>query len=492
MTNQLIYDDIARRTGGDIYIGVVGPVRTGKSTFIKRFMEELVLPNMAEGSGRDRARDEMPQAAGGKTVMTTEPKFIPEEAAKVVLGSGGEMRVRMVDCVGFMIPEALGASGEDGPRMVHTPWSKEPIPFGEAAEIGTRKVISEHSTIGILMTTDGTIGEIPRSSYEAAEKKTAAELKAMRKPFAVVLNSKDPGRPESIALAEKLETEYGAPVALVNCLELNGEDISSILEMILMQFPVTEIGVNFPRWTDAVPDTHPLKKSLREDLMKCAASVGRVGNVKEAFSSLSENENVSSVRLSRLDLGTGEATVDCELKDDLYYRVVSEMTGFEIASDASLISLLREYAEKKSRLDRLSEALDEVERNGYGIVTPEEKELKLEEPEIIRHAGAYGVRLKASGPSIHLIRADIETEISPVVGTEAQSEELVRYLLHEFDEDPAKLWESNIFGKSLHDLITEGLHTKLAHMPAEARARLSETLTKVINEGSGGLICIIL
>ena len=492
MTNALIYDDIARRTGGDIYIGVVGPVRTGKSTFIKRFMEELVLPNMAEGSERDRAHDEMPQAAAGKTVMTTEPKFIPEEAARVVLGSGGEMRVRMVDCVGFMIPEAVGAMGDDGPRMVHTPWSKEPIPFGEAAEIGTRKVITEHSTIGILMTTDGTVCDLPRSSYEQAEKKTVAELKAIRKPFAVVLNSKDPGRAETVALAERMEEEYGAPVALVNCLELNGEDISSILEMILMQFPVTQISVNFPRWTDAVPSSHPLKKSLNDDLMKCAVGVGSVGSVKEAFAGLSENENVSSVRVSRLDLGTGEATVDCGLKSDLYYRVVSEMTGFEIASDASLISLLREYAEKKSRLDRLSEALDEVERNGYGIVTPEETELKLEEPEIIRHAGAYGVRLKASGPSIHMIRADIETEISPVVGTEAQSEELVRYLLHEFDEDPAKLWESNIFGKSLHDLITEGLHTKLAHMPAEARARLSETLTKVINEGSGGLICIIL
>ncbi len=492
MPESTIYRDIALRTGGDIYIGVVGPVRTGKSTFIKRFMEELVLPNMEEGSEKDRAKDEMPQSAGGKTVMTTEPKFIPEESVGLHLSSGMEMRIRLVDCVGFIVPEALGAQEGSAPRMVHTPWSEEAIPFGEAAEIGTRKVITDHSTIGILVTTDGTIGEIPRKSYREAEEKTVRELKAMKKPFVIILNSAFPAEPKSVELALSMEKEYGAPVALVNCLEVNAEDISHILEMVLLRFPVTQIRAEYPHWTDALPVGHPIRASLNETLLKCAAEAENMGSVRDALTAAEENEYVASVRFPVMDLGSGCVTAEIGLADGLYYETASELTGFVIRSDADVFSLLNEYARKKNRLSRIASALDEAEKTGYGIVTPDRTELKLEEPEIIRRSGAYGVRLKASGPSLHLIRADIGTEISPVVGTEEQSEELVRYLLKEFDEDPARLWDSNIFGKSLHDLITEGLHGKLAHMPAEARAKLGETLTRIINEGSGGLICIIL
>ena len=492
MREHSIYGDIARRTGGDIYIGVVGPVRSGKSTFIKRFMESMVLPNIKEGYERDRARDELPQSAGGKTVMTTEPKFIPDTAVNIELGEGEKMRLKMIDCVGYIVPDALGTVEEGQPRMVRTPWQAEPMPFIEAAEFGTKKVITEHSTIGMLITTDGTIGEIPRESYVDAEERVVGELKKIGKPFAIVLNSSNPSNEKSISLAYELEEKYGAPVALVNCLELDSEDIRNILQLVLCEFPVTEIRVKLPEWTLALEATHPLKRSLTESICKCAQNVSKVGEIKNAFSALSENEFVERFYFESIDYGCGRAKIAITCSKELYFKVLSELTGFEISSEEQLVLMLKEYSTKKSEFERVAEALADAESKGYGIVMPSEDELRLEEPEIVKQSSGYGVKLRASAQSIHLIRANIETEINPIVGSEAQSEDLVKYMLEEFEENPRKIWESNMFGKSLYELMNEGLHTKLDHMPEESRAKLSETLERIINEGSGGLICIIL
>ncbi len=490
--NTNLYRDIAERTGGNIYVGVVGPVRTGKSTFIKKFMEALVLPNITDPYDRERARDEMPQSAAGKTVMTAEPKFIPDEAVELTLSDNAHLRVKMVDCVGYIVPEAVGHIENGAPRMVNTPWQTEPMPFSEAAEFGTRKVITDHATIGIVVTTDGTVGEIPRSAYEEAEARVIRELKALNKPFAVIMNSADPSREESIRLATAIEETEGVPVALVNCLELNTEDIRHILEMILMEFPVREIAVDLPGWLSALDPEHDLVTSVRESILACAAKVTKIGDIGPAFSSLTENEYIESAVIADTDLGSGRATLSVKLPEELYYHTLGELTGFDITGEASLVSLLRELSAMKREYDKIADAIEAVNEKGYGIVTPALSELTLEEPEIIRQSGGYGVKLKAAGPSIHMIRANIETEISPIVGSEQQSEELVKSMLREFESDPARLWESNIFGKSLHELITEGIHAKLDHMPDDARKKLGETLQKVINEGSGGLICIIL
>ena len=492
MAEHSIYKDIAERTGGDIYIGVVGPVRTGKSTFIKRFMESLVLPNMTDVYSRDRARDEMPQSAAGKTVMTTEPKFVPDEAVTVSIDDCASLRVKMIDCVGYIVPEALGTIENGQPRMVHTPWQEEPMPFVEAAEMGTEKVIKEHSTIGMLITSDGTIGEISRESYVAAEERIVAELKEIGKPFAMVLNSSDPTAEASVALAYELEAKYGVPVALVSCIDLDAEDIRRILELVLHEFPVSEIRIKMPAWISTLDDSHKVKSSVSESIRDCAARINKTGDIKEAFSTLGENEYIRSSVIEDIDLGTGKAVINVTFNDALYYSVLSELGGFEISNDAELISLLRELSEMKSRYERVAEALSMAEEKGYGIVMPTVDELRLEEPEIVKQSGGYGVKLCASAQSIHMIRANIETEINPIVGTEQQSEEIVRYMLKEFEEDPGKIWESNVFGKSLYELVNEGLHNKLEHMPEESRTKLSETLERIINEGSGGLICIIL
>lgn len=492
MENHNIYTDIANRTGGDIYIGVVGPVRTGKSTFIKRFMEALVLPNISDPYERERARDEMPQSAAGRTVMTAEPKFVPDEAVRVTLADNVDMRVKMIDCVGYLIPEAMGSTENGAPRMVMTPWSEEAMPFEQAAELGTEKVISEHSTIGLVVTTDGTIGDLPRKNYVDAEKRVVSELKKIGKPFAIILNSARPDSEEAVDLAYKLEEAYKAPVALVNCLELDSEDIRNILEMVLLEFPVKELAISMPAWTTALDKSHPVAEAIRNALMAAAEKIRCTGDIQSVADSMAGGEYIERAIVERIDLGTGCGKIDIRVPDSLYYRVLSDMTGLDIDDDAKLISLMRELAETKRKYDRVAKALQDVEVLGYGIVTPEIGDLKLEEPEIIKRAGGYGVRLKASGPSIHMIKADIETEVNPIVGTEQQSEDLVKYLLKEFEEEPAKLWESNIFGKTLHELVNEGLHTKLQHMPDEARAKLSETLQRIINEGSGGLICILL
>ena len=493
MSKHSIYSDIAQRTGGDIYIGVVGPVRTGKSTFIKRFMESLVLPNIKEGYSRDRARDELPQSAAGKTVMTTEPKFIPDEAVTISIDDDcASMSVKMIDCVGYIVPDAMGTIENGQPRMVRTPWREDPVPFVEAAEMGTYKVITEHSTIGMLISTDGNIGEIPRSSYVEAEERIVRELKEIGKPFAVILNSANPSMDSSIQLAYELEEKYNVPVALVNCLDLDSEDIRHILELVLNEFPVTEVTVSLPEWTMALDDEHKIKQSIAETVKKCASKVEKIGDIKDAFSSMEECEFVKNSSVDEINLGTGCASVSVTMEDGLYYSVLSELTGLEIHGEEELVSQLRKLAQMKEEYDKVAEALNDAENKGYGIVMPKVEDLRLEEPEIVKQPGGYGVRLRAAAQSIHMIRANIETEINPIVGTEQQSEDLVKYMLREFEENPRQIWDSNMFGKTLYELVNEGLHTKLEHMPEDSRVKLSETLERIINEGSGGLICILL
>lgn len=504
MTGSEIYRDIATRTGGDIYIGVVGPVRTGKSTFIKKFMETVVIPNIAGEHDKKRARDELPQSAGGRTVMTTEPKFIPDEAVQISVGDCGRVNVRMIDCVGYLVPDAIGNTENGTPRMVHTPWSEEAVPFDEAAETGTRKVILEHSTIGMLVTTDGTFGDIPRDSYLEAEERVAREMQAIGKPFAVILNSAEPDSARAEALAMDLEKKYGAPVALVNCLELNGEDISHILHMLLMEFPIREIALRMPGWTSALGADHWLCAAIEDAALKTARAISKVGQVPDMYmSALAETlteslkgsggtEYTVSAVAEQIDLGSGRAQVRLALPDSLYYSIIGELTGLDIHGERELLCVLRSLTDAKREYDKYAEAIRELDAHGYGIVMPDVDSLRLEEPEIVKQAGGYGVRLRASAPSVHMIRASIETEINPIVGTEQQSEELVRNLLRDFEEDPKQIWESNLFGRSLYELVNDGLHAKLAHMPDDARQKLGETLSRVINEGSGGLICIIL
>lgn len=492
MESYNIYQDIAARTNGDIYVGVVGPVRTGKSTFIKKFMDLLVIPNIENAYSQERARDELPQSAAGKTIMTTEPKFIPNEAVEISLGEQSKMRVRMIDCVGYIVESAQGHLENDAPRMVSTPWAAEPIPFGEAAEIGTQKVITEHSTIGLLVTTDGSITDILREDYVEAEKRVVNELKAIDKPFVILLNTKYPEQPETEELRRYLEEQYGVPVLAVNCASVTEEEINAIMRRVLFQFPIREITVEMPRWIDVLAKDHWLKTGIYECILNSISGLCRIDSLDSLKTLVGDYEFIQSAEVREIDLGTGTATLNIILQEGLFYRIVKEVSGFDVDGEDKLMALLAEMAEVKKQYDKISGALQEVQQKGYGIVTPTIEELHLEEPEIVKQGNRFGIRLKASAPSIHMIQANIETEVSPIVGTEKQSEELVHYLLEEFETDPQKIWESNIFGKSLHELVNEGLHNKLYRMPDEAQVKLQETLQKIINEGSGGLICIIL
>lgn len=492
MDSKSIYEDIRVRTQGDIYVGVVGPVRTGKSTFVKRFMDTLVIPHMREDFKKERAVDELPQSAAGRTIMTTEPKFIPEEAAEISLGDNSAFRVRLIDCVGYIVPSSLGYIEGEQPRMVKTPWFDEEIPFNMAAEIGTQKVISEHSTIGLVVTTDGSISDIPRYEYEEAEERVVTELKELNKPFVVLLNCMFPTATAAVTLAQELSEKYGVPVMPVNCLDLQEEQIKEILTKILFEFPVREIRVGFPAWLLSLPADHPLKAAVFAAVGEKAEKLGNMRTVSVFAKDLSEVENIASAEVAAMGLGDGSARIAVQMPDRLFYSIISEYTGLEIESERDLMDSLRELSAISRKYRHLKGALDQVEATGYGIVMPEPEQLQLEEPEIMKQGGRYGVRLKASAPSIHMMRADINTEVAPVVGSESQSEDLVKYLLKEFEENPAKIWESNIFGKSLNDLVNEGLRAKLLHMPEDARYKLRETLEKIINEGCNGLICIIL
>ncbi len=504
MADVSIYSNIAKRTGGDVYIGVVGPVRAGKSTFIKKFMESVVLPAIPSDFDRERARDELPQSAGGKTVMTTEPKFVPDEGAFIKLPDGTSLKVKLVDCVGYMIPEALGVEENGEGRMVHTPWHTDPVPFAEAAEYGTRKVISEHSTIGMLITSDGTTGDFPRDNYVGAEERVAAELKELDKPFAVILNSTHPENDFAVQLATKLEEKYSAPVALVNMMELNAEDIWHILGMVLEEFPAKEADIMLPQWTTVLPEEHKLRRAVRDSVMAAVPRMKKLRDVKGSFAdelrrglesavaAVGEYKDKVEVKVAGIDAGEGSALLEVKLPEGLYFDVISEITGIPMANQAQLLGAIESLSAAKQEFDKYKTAITEVNERGYGVVTPDCASLTLKEPEIVRHSGGYGVKIKATAPSIHMIKTTVETEINPIVGTEQQSEEMVKYLTEGIAADPEAVWSFNMFGRSLYELVSDGLNAKLANMPEDARAKFGETLGRIINEGSQGLICIIL
>lgn len=487
-----IYEDIAVRTQGDIYIGVVGPVRSGKSTFIKSFVDSLVLPNIEGEFERERAVDEMPQSSGGRTIMTTEPKFVPEDAVEITVHEKLKLRVRLVDCVGFVVPSAIGYIEEDMPRMVKTPWYDHEIPFNMAAEMGTKKVISEHSTIGVVVTTDGSISDIPRDEYEEAEERVIDELKSIHKPFVILLNCVEPESASSLNLADSLSVKYGVPVIPVSCIELGEKEINDILGQILYEFPVKEIGVDVPGWLSVLSPEHAIRKSITDSVKGALSCVDHIRDVEQFAKLVSVNENICSVNLDNMDLAVGSAGVRVSVDDKLFYTVLAENTGIEISDEQGLMTAMTELAEIRRRYEKIKPALDEVEQTGYGIVMPDLDELKLEEPEMTKQGGRYGVRLRASAPSIHMIKTNTTTEVCPIVGSESQSEDLVLYLMKQFEENPKDIWKSDIFGKSIYSIVNEGLNNKLYRMPADARGKLRETVERVINEGCNGLICIIL
>ncbi len=487
-----LFKDLAERTGGDIYIGVVGPVRTGKSTLIKRFMEQMVLPVIEDPNEHERTVDALPQSGTGRTITTTEPKFIPDDGVQIQLTDAIGFRARLVDCVGYTVPGALGYTEDEGQRMVRTPWSDEEMTFEEAAEIGTRKVIADHSTIGLVVTTDGSIGDISRDAYVDAEERVIAELKELGKPFVVVLNAVSPYDEDTTVLVEELTDRYDVPVIPVNCLELDQEDLVNILEQVLYEFPVTSVAFHLADWVDALPNQHWLRLRLQEATNEVESQIHRVRDIDPAVRTLSSNELISNVHLAQMELGTGTADLWLDVPDDLFYRTLAELADRHVGGRGDVMRLWTEYVDAKAEWDKVEEAVRDVRSSGYGMVAPQLLDLQLEEPEPIRRGNQFGVRLRASAPSIHMIRADIDTEITPIIGTERQAEELVQYLLEQFEDDPKRLWETNLFGKSLHDLVREGIQSKLFKMPENAQEKLQETLQRIINEGSGGLICIII
>ncbi len=487
-----MYQDIAERTNGDFYLGVVGPVRTGKSTFIKRFMDLMVLPNMANTHMRERTRDELPQSASGKTIMTTEPKFVPNEAVEIVLGDNVHMRVRMIDCVGYLVPEAEGHMEGEIPRMVHTPWSESPMPFLEAAEMGTKKVITDHSTIGIVVTTDGSVTDIPRDSYLEAEERVIYELQEMGKPFVILLNTASPYGEHTIAYAQSMEEEYGVPVLPVNVAQLKVDDVRGILQNVLYQFPMREIRFQFPSWVELLEDEHWLKKDMFSALKTMMKEVDSLSDISDAIGHLGEAEFLQKAFVEDISLGEGAANVVLSMKEGLFYEILSETVDIPIENDYGLISTIRMLSETKKEYDKISHALNDVKRKGYGVVTPIFEEIALEKPEVFKQGSRFGIKLKAKGESIHLIKADVETEVSPIIGNEEQSKEFIDNLMVDYENDPEKIWDLNIFGRTLHSMVSDGMQNKIYRMPEDAQLKLSETVQKIVNEGNGGLICIIL
>lgn len=487
-----LYDQIAKRTAGSIYIGVVGPVRTGKSTFIKRFMEQLVLPHLENTYQRDRARDELPQSGSGRTIMTTEPKFVPEQAVEISPDGVSKLKVRLIDSVGYLVPGAMGADEEGTPRMVMTPWAPEEIPLAQAAEIGTKKVMEEHSSIGIVMTTDGSITDIPAGDYEQAQSRAISDMLATGKPFVILVNSEHPESAEAKNQARRLSQQYGVGARAVNALTMDEEQIQSILTDLMYEFPATELRFFLPGWVRALPDDSPFKTALYDAMREQAGKLTKIAQAEPAMKELLKLAQVQSFAVTDVDLGTGTITAELSVPESLFYELLSQKTGLEIAGELDLMQILTELAAEQQEYARVKSAMEQVRATGYGIVMPDPSELHLDKPEIVRKGSSYAVHLKASAPSIHLMRANIETELSPIVGDEQQSDELIKYLLGEYEGDTEKLWQSNIFGKSLYDLVTEGLNTKIQRMPEDARQKLTRTLARMINENTGGMICILL
>ena len=484
-----IYEDIARRTGGDVYIGVVGPVRTGKSTLIKRIMEQLVIPGIDDPYRKERAKDELPQSGSGRTIMTSEPKFIPEEAAEISPDGKTKLRVRMIDSVGYMIPGAVGAEEEGNPRMVTTPWYDYEIPMSQAAELGTKKVMQEHCSIGLVVTTDGSITDIPREDYLEAEKKAIGDMQKTGKPFLIIINTRNPSGEPARILREHIRREYGMTAMITDCQSLDAEDIGNLLKALLYAFPMTQLRVHLPRWLDALEEGHPVKTALYQALLQHAGEITDVGQAEEKLQQLQNLEQVQDYSLRSVDLADGSVACAITLPEQLYYEILSSKAGMEIGNDAQLLKLLTELAKVKQEYDKISDALDSVKATGYGVVQPSPEDMQLEKPEVIRKGGAFGVKLKAGAPSIHMMRVDIDTEITPMVGDEKQSRDLIDHLT---GEDPEHLWQSNIFGKSVYDLIQEGLNAKLLQIPGDVRGKFRGTLTRIVNEGATGLICLIL
>lgn len=487
-----IFKDIAERTGGDIYLGVVGAVRTGKSTFIKRFMESIVLPNIQNESDRIRATDELPQSAAGRTIMTTEPKFVPNNAVQLHVAEGLNVNVRLVDCVGYVVEGAKGYEDENGPRMINTPWFDEAIPFQEAAEIGTRKVIQEHATLGVVITTDGSIAEIPRTSYVDAEERIINELKEVGKPFIVIVNSTKPNGDFAQELRSQLQTQHDVPVVSMSVANMNEDDMTSVLREVLYEFPVHEVNVNLPSWVMVLEENHWLRSHFENSVRETVQDIRRLRDVDRVVAQFEEYDFIEKAALAGMNMGQGVAEIDLYAPDELYDRILMEVVGVEIRGKDHLLQLMQDFSHAKREYDHFAEALEMVKTTGYGIAPPTLADMALEEPELIRQGSRFGVRLKATAPSIHMIRVDVESEFSPIIGTEKQSEELVRYLMQDFEDNPLKMWESDIFGRSLHSIVREGIQGKLAMMPDNARYKLQETLGRIINEGSGGLIAIIL
>lgn len=487
-----IFKDIAERTGGDIYIGVVGPVRTGKSTFIKRFMEQAVIPNITSEADRTRAQDEMPQSSSGRTIMTTEPKFVPNQAVEVHVAEGLDINVRLIDCVGYIVPGAKGYEDENGPRMINTPWYDEPVPFQEAAEFGTRKVIQEHSTIGVVMTTDGTIDEIPRQDYVDAEERVVDELKEVGKPFVLVINSTQPKSLETEALRTELTEKYDIPCLALSADQMTESDATDVLREALYEFPVHEVNVNLPSWVMVLNEEHWLRQNYEAAVRNTVQDIRRLRDVNRVITYFDEYDFIDRSHLAGMDMGTGTAEIDLNAPDHLYDEVLKEVVGVEIRGRDHLLELMQDFTTAKREYDQFEGALKMVKQTGYGIATPRLEDMDLDEPEIIRQGPRYGVRLRARGASIHMISVDVESEFAPIIGTEQQSEELIRYLMQDFEEDPLAIWNSDVFGRSLHSIVREGISAKIGAMPDNARYKLKGTLERIINEGSGGLIAIIL
>jgi stage IV sporulation protein A len=454
-------------------------------------MDLLVIPNIENGYSKERATDELPQSAEGRTIMTTEPKFVPNEAVEIRLDDAATFKVRMIDCVGYLVPSANGHLDGDNPRMVSTPWSEDKMPFAEAAEMGTKKVINDHSTIGIVLTTDGSIAEIPREDYTEAEERVIRELKSINKPFVILLNTKTPLSPETEKLRDELSEKHGAPVLAMNCAQLKIEDIHAVIERVLYEFPVQEIRVNYPRWIEPLPLEHWLKQSFIGAVKQMVSSVGKLREMRSHIPALEDNEHIKKAHLEKISLGEGTVHIELSVDEDLFYRILSETTGMDISGEDQLISTIKVLAEAKKEYDKIKNALEEVHRKGYGIVTPATDEMKLEAPVIVKHGSKFGVKIRASAPSIHLIRADIETEVSPLVGTEKQSEDLIAYIAQEMKDDPSKIWELNMFGKTMHEMVRDGLQNKLFRMPETAQMKFQETLQRLINDGNRRLFCVI-